>query len=558
MRAADLLVKCLENEGVKYVFGVPGEEVLDLIDALSQSSIRFIVTHHEQGAAFMADAYGRLTGHAGVCIATLGPGATNLTTGIADATLDFAPLVAITGQTNLDRIHKESHQFVDVLTILKAVTIWNTRITRPDVIPEIVRKAFKLAEEEKPGAVHIELTQDVAAMPASGEPLKPYRARRSSPDRQALQTAANIIAGAKSPLILAGGSAVRRPEAAKELRRFARRFHMPVTHTFMGKGAMAEDDPLAMLPLGMPGGGDLCASGMCHADLVIAIGYDQVEYHPNRWNADLDKRIIHIGYTSSEVDRYYRPEVEVVGDIRETMALLSDIVTYQASGEEMENIKTLSRLARAEREYGSTDGHFPVRPQHLVKALRDALGPEDILVSDVGAHKVWLARFYPAYEPNTVLISNGYAAMGFGLPAAIAAKLVYPERKVMAVSGDGGFAMVSAELETAARLHLPIVNVIWVDGGYGLIKWKQEVEGRRVTGVDFGNPDFVRLAEAYGAAGYAISNPDDLPHVLAEALELDRPSIVAVPVDYRENLKMSRRLTEMPCPVTRTTSHKSK
>ncbi|MBI4307718.1 MAG: acetolactate synthase large subunit [Chloroflexi bacterium] len=551
MRAAELLVKCLENEGVRYVFGVPGEEILEIIDSLRNSSIRFIVTRHEQGAAFMANAYGRLTGQAGVCLATLGPGATNLTTGIADATLDFAPLVAITGQTSLDRVHKESHQFVDVVSIFEKITKWNTRAARPEVIPEVVRKAFKLAQQEKPGACHIELTMDVQRMQATEDaaPLPSRRIRRASPDKLALERAAALISEAKAPLVLAGSSAVRRPDAAMELRRFAKRFNIPVTHTFMGKGAMPDYDPLSLMPLGMPGGNDLCASGVGHADLVIAVGYDQVEYHPERWNAGRSKRIVHIDYTPSEVDRFYRPEVEVVADIRETLELLGNLLRYNISEDELGCTQALSAAAIAERNDSASGTSFPMKPQEIIRDLRQALGEEDILVSDVGAHKVWIARYYPAYLPGTVLISNGYAAMGFALPSAIAAKLVFPGRRVVAAVGDGGFLMSVMELETAVRLGLPIVVVVWVDGGYGLIKWKQEAEKRAVFGVDFGNPDWVRLAESFGAKGYQVEQAGDFPRMLEKALASAQSSVIAVPVDSEENLKLTQRLAEMPCPV---------
>jgi len=551
MHAAELLIRCLETEGVRFVFGVPGEEILEIMDGLRNSSIRFIVTRHEQGAAFMADAYGRLTGNAGVCLATLGPGATNLTTGIADATLDFAPLVAITGQTSLDRVHKESHQFVDVVRILEKITKWNIRATRPEVIPEVVRKAFMLAQQEKPGACHIELTTDVqrAETQADVTPLMTRPARRSSPDGLALERAAKLIGEARSPLILAGSSAVRRPEAAMELRRFAKNSGIPVTHTFMGKGAMPDHDPLSLMPLGMPGGNDICGSGMCHADVVIAVGYEQVEYPPERWNHDCSKHIVHIDYMPSEVDRFYRTDVEVVADIRETLEQLGGLVRYTASEDEKECVRALSAAASAERR-GDVDGtSVPVKPQEIIREIRQALGEEDILVSDVGAHKMWIARYYPTYLPGTVLLSNGYSAMGFGLPAAIAAKLAFPERKVVAAVGDGGFLMTLMEMETAVRLGLPVTVVVWVDRSYGLIKWKQEAEHRTVFGVDFGNPDWVKLAESFGAKGYLVERPGDLHRMLEAALGSTQSSVIAVPVDAEENMRLTRRMAEAPCPV---------
>ncbi len=550
MKAAELLVRCLENEGVQFVFGVPGEEVLDIMDALARSSIRFIVTRHEQGAAFMADAYGRLTGKAGVCLATLGPGATNLTTGIADAQLDFAPLVAITGQTGLERLHKESHQFVDVVKIFEAVTLWNIRVHRPETIPEVVRKAFRMAEQEKPGATHIELTTDVqeAEVDDGLRPLTPRRARRPSPDRTALRHAADVIARARFPVILAGYSAVRRREAAMELRRFASRFGIPVTHTFMGKGAVSDYEPLSLMPVGLPGNADLCTSGLCGADTVICVGYDQVEYHPERWNPRCDKRIVHIDYTPSEVDRFYRPEVEVVADIRESLELLGSVLQYQPSEKAQGKLAELTALVARERRPAPVENGVPVHPMRLVQAARQALGEEDILISDVGAHKLWLGRYFPAYLPKTVLISNGYSAMGFGLPAGLAAKLVYPDRRVLVCTGDGGFLMSCAELETAVRLGLAVVVLVWQDNSYGMIKWKQQLEGKAPFGVDFGNPDFAALARSFGAFGYQVGPDDDLSAVLEEAFHQGKPAVVAVPVDGDENLRLSHRLRSLPCP----------
>jgi len=553
MKAAQLLVRCLENEGVRFVFGVPGEEVLEILEALSRSSIRFIVTRHEQGAAFMADAYGRLTGRAGVCLSTLGPGATNLTTGIADAQLDFAPLVAITGQTGLGRLHKESHQFVDVVKIFEAVTQWNIRVQLPETIPEVVRKAFRVAEQEKPGATHIEITTDVqrAEVPDSLRPLPPRRARRPSADRISLEHAAEVIAAARFPVILAGSSAVRRREAALELRQFAHRFQIPVTHTFMAKGVISDRDPLALMPVGLPGAPDLCTSGLCGADVVICVGYDQVEYHPENWNPRRDKRIVHVDYTPSEVDSYYRPEVEVVADIRESLALLGEMLRRRSSPWAQERLAALAQLVAQERALEGEDS-YPPSPRQIVRAMRQVLGEEDILVSDVGAHKLWIGRYYPAYLPGTVLLSNGYSAMGFGLPAGIAAKLVYPERRVLVAAGDGGFLMTCQELETAVRLGLGLAVVVWVDNAYGMIWWKQEMEGKAPFGVQFGNPDLPSLARSFGAYGASVGPGDDLARVLEEALAQGRPAVVAVPVDVSRHAALWERLQRLPCPFPET------
>jgi acetolactate synthase I/II/III large subunit len=544
MKASDLIVQCLENEGVRYVFGLPGEEILDILDSLADSRVTFIPTRHEQGAAFMADAYGRLTGHAGVCLSTLGPGATNLATGVADANLDRAPLVAITGQAARDRIHKESHQHVDIIEHLRPLTKWNTRAETAAVIPEVIRKAFKLAESEKPGACHIEVPEDVAAEAVDGTPLSTVRARRPSPDRPALQTAARLIEEATHPLIFAGNGVIR-GRASTELRELARRHGIPVVHTFMAKGSMPSDDDLCLLSAGLQAR-DYVSCGFDRADLIIAVGYDPVEYAPKFWNPDRKKPIIHIDFTPAEVDNFYQPAVEVVADVREALELLNEMVKGE---KDPSPYLELRRFILKDLEEGADDQTFPLKPQHILRELRARMGREDILISDVGTHKLWIARTFPAYEPNTVLISNGLAAMGFALPAAIAAKLVHPERKVVAVSGDGGFLMNCQELETAHRLGLAVVNVIFRDGGYNLIQWKQQTHFGRETGVTFGNPDFVALAGAFGVKGYPVESPRELGPVLAEALAAPGPSIVDVPVDYRENAKLTERLGHLVCPI---------
>jgi acetolactate synthase-1/2/3 large subunit len=543
MKAADLIVQCLENEQVRYVFGLPGEEILDILDSFLDSRITFVPTRHEQGAAFMADAYGRLTGHPGVCLSTLGPGATNLATGVADANLDRAPLVAITGQAGRDRIHKESHQRVDIVEHLRPLTKWNTRIETAAVIPEVIRKAFKLAESEKPGACHIEVPEDIAREAIDGTPLSTERARRPSPDRQALETAARLIETASFPLIFAGNGVIR-GRASDELRRFARAHGIPVAHTFMAKGSMPYDDDLCLLSVGLQAR-DYISCGFDKADLIIAVGYDPVEYAPKFWNPDRKKSIVHIDFTPAEVDSFYQPAVEVVADVREAIELLGGLVKGQ---KDPTPYHTLRRYILAELEEGADDDTFPLKPQRILRDLRASMGREDILISDVGTHKLWIARTFPAYEPNTVLISNGYAAMGFALPAAIAAKLVHPERKVVAVSGDGGFLMNCQELETACRLGLPIVNVIFRDGGYNLIQWKQQTHLGRESGVKFGNPDFVALAAAFGAKGYRVDSARALGPILAQALAHPGPSIVDVPVDY-ENARLTAGLGQLICPI---------
>ena len=533
MKTCDLIVKCLENEGVEYIFGIPGEETLDIMDSLGKSRISFVLTRHEQSAAFMADAYGRLTGKAGVCLSTLGPGATNLLTGIADAFLDRAPLVAITGQADLGRIHKESHQYIDIVKNFATVTKWNTRIEIPDVVAEVVRKAFKIAEQEKPGSVHLELPEDVAAHKVGRTyqtAIPPIRARRASADRHSLRQAAELIEQSSNPVILAGNGVVRK-NAASQLRKFAELFGIPVVTTFMGKGAITSESECSVGTIGL-GEDRQIPDLFAKTDLVIAVGYDLVEYSPGKWNPDVDKKIVHIDFTTSEVDVHYVPEVEIVSDIRETLELLEGMTSCNKKGQYVAHLR--EELVETFEREGAIDS-WPVRPQRVLYAVRKVLGPDDIVISDVGTHKMWVAKFYPVYGNNTLLISNGFASMGFALPAALGAKLTYPQRKVVAVCGDGGFLMNVQDLETACRLRLNVVIVIFNDGGYDLIKWKSAGKFGSSSGLDFTNPDFVRLAESFGAQGFSITSPDGLDEVLSVALSKEGPVVVDVPIDYSDN-----------------------
>jgi acetolactate synthase-1/2/3 large subunit len=542
--AAEVLVACLEAEGVRFVFGVPGEETLDVNEALSRSGIRFIPVRHEQAAAYMADAVGRLTGRAGVCLATLGPGATNLATGVADAFLDRAPLVALTGQGDLERMHKESHQYIDVLALMRPITKWNARVSDPAIVPEAVRKAFKVAEAEKPGATHLELPEDVMAMPASGEPLPrtdPPRPEASAAD---VARAVRLIARAENPIVLAGYGAVR-ARAAEALRAFAARTGIPVATTFMAKGLMDPDDPLSLGAVGLQAG-DYRMAGFEEADLVIAVGYDLVEHAPRHWNPAKDKRIVCVDSLPAEIDEHFLPEVELVGDIsRSLVRLAADCArTPRAGGS--------GRLREAVRERfrrAGQDPDAPLQPPRVLYEIRRALGRDDILVSDVGLHKLWIGRMFPATAPNTVLISNGLAGMGFALPAAIAAKLVRPERAVVAVSGDGGFLMNAQELETAARLGTAIVNVVWEDRQFGSIAYKQRRRYGRTFGVDFTNPDFVALAESFGLPAWRSEDASDLAKRLEEALRLDRPSLIALPIDYSPDIAIAGELGDETVPT---------
>jgi acetolactate synthase-1/2/3 large subunit len=554
--AAELLVACLEAEGCEVVFSVPGEETLDILEALSASpSIRHVTTRHEQGAAFMADVHGRLSGRAAVALATLGPGATNLLTGIADAYLDRSPLVAITGQAASDKLHKEAHQVVNVVEMFRPVTKWNTSVHRVDAVPEIVRKAFRVAQLEKPGPTHIELPEDLAGAPPETlgdriRPLRPGRPYFPEPTDEAIDHAARLIAASDRPLVLAGNGVLRR-RAAPQLRALARALHVPVAATFMGKGAVDDRSHLSLMAVGLQAR-DHVLTGFDRADLVVSVGYDLVEYAPSRWNPDGRKRIVHIDTQPAEVDAAYQPEVELIGDIGGTLERLRAAVeplgvggrtaTERHAAKEILVNADLRTSLLEDLAVCTSDRGYPIKPQRAIYELRRALGPDDIVVSDVGAHKIWVARLYQAYEPNTVMISNGFAAMGIAVPGAIAAKLVHPERKVVALCGDGGFLMNSQELETAKRIGAGIVVVVWRDDGYGLIDWKQRNTFGHPYGVQFGNPDLVAYADSFGIPGFRPASADALYPTLMQALAIDGPAVVDVPIDYAENVRLTERL----------------
>ncbi|PSM46457.1 acetolactate synthase large subunit [Chroococcidiopsis sp. CCALA 051] len=543
MNTAELLVQCLENEGVEYVFGLPGEENLHVLEALKKSSIQFITTRHEQGAAFMADVYGRLTGKAGVCLSTLGPGATNLMTGVADANLDGAPLVAITGQVGTDRMHIESHQYLDLVAMFAPVTKWSAQIVRPSITPELVRRAFKRSQSEKPGAVHIDVPENIAAMPAAGMPLSITGLEKTYASFHSINEAAEAISKAHNPLILVGNGAIR-ANASEAVTEFATRLNIPVINTFMGKGVIPYTHPLALWAVGLQLR-DFINCAFDNTDLVISIGYDLIEYSPKRWNPAGEIPIVHVGANPAEIDSSYIPLAEVVGDISDS---LNEILQRaDRSGKPNPYALELQADIRADYEHYANDPGYPIKPQKLIYDLRQVLGPEDILISDVGAHKMWIARNYHCDRPNTCLISNGFAAMGIAIPGAIAAKLVYPDRKVIAATGDGGFMMNCQELETALRVGHPFVTLIFNDGGYGLIEWKQHNQFGESTYVHFGNPDFVKLAESMGLKGYRVESATDLIPMLKAALADDVPAVIDCPVDYRENLRLTQKSGDLSC-----------
>lgn len=545
LNTAELLVKCLENEGVEYIFGLPGEENLDVLEALKNSSIKFITTRHEQGAAFMADVYGRLTGKAGVCLSTLGPGATNLMTGVADANLDGAPLVAITGQVGTDRMHIESHQYLDLVAMFAPVTKWNKQIVRPGITPEVVRRAFKTAQSEKPGAVHIDLPENIAAMAADGSPLPLDSQEKVYASYRTLNMAATVISKAKNPLILAGNGAIR-ANASEALTEFATALNIPVANTFMGKGVIPYTHPLALWAVGLQQR-DLISCAFDRSDLIIAVGYDLIEYSPKKWNPDGKLPIIHIGMTPAEIDSSYAPVVEVVGDI--TDSLIDILKRADRQNKPTPVTAGLKTEIRADYETYANDTGFPIKPQKLIYDLRQVMGPEDIAICDVGAHKMWMARHYHSDCPNTCIISNGFAAMGIAIPGAIAAKLVHPDKRIVAVTGDGGFMMNCQELETALRVGTPFVTLIFNDGGYGLIEWKQLNYFGTSSFIKFGNPDFVKFAESMGLKGYRVESAQDLIPTLEEAFRQEVPTVIDVPVDYGENLRLSQKSGDLSCQI---------
>jgi acetolactate synthase-1/2/3 large subunit len=543
MKAAELLVKCLENEKVKYVFGVPGEENIGVMDALLDSPVCFVTTHHEQGAAFMADVYGRLTGCAGVCMSTLGPGATNLITGVADANMDRAPVVAIAGQGATTRLHKESHQILDLVHMFRPITKYATQILEPEIVPEVVRKAFKVAQTEKPGAVFIDFPENIAEMSVDKAPIRVQTPSASEAPDYKLDQAAKLISAANAPVILAGNGVIRQG-AAQSLVAFAEALSIPVANSFMAKGVMPFTNQLSLGTIGLKAR-DLPWFAFEQADVVICVGYDMVEYHPEMWNPEGDKIIIHIDGLPAEVDEHYIVAVGVLGDINSSLGAIA----LRASPQATSPFKAVRNAIVADRAEYANDSGFPVKPQKIVWDLREVLGPDDIVISDVGAHKMWMSRMYRAERPNTCIISNGFAAMGIAVPGAIAAKLAYPERKVVAVTGDAGFMMNSQEIETALRMKTAIVILIWNDSEYGLITWHQLRHYGRPSHIAFENPDFVKYAESFGAKGYRIERPEALVPTLERALADNTVVLIDCPVDYAENMKLTARLKEMKSPL---------
>jgi acetolactate synthase-1/2/3 large subunit len=550
MKASDLFVKCLETEGIDYVFGVPGEENADFVMSLEKSeSIRFVLTRHEQGAAFMAEVHGRLTGQPAVCLGTLGPGATNLITGVADSNMDRSPMLVLTGQADSKRQHKESHQHMDVVAMFKPVTKWAHAIIHPDNIPEVIRKAVRLARTEKPGACHIELAEDIAEMEATTQPLEVRRFRRPVPDDKIVDHTFELIKSAKRPIILAGNGCIRK-RASKQLRILCEKTGIGVVSTFMAKGAVDMDADYCLYTIGLQSR-DHVACAIDNADLVIALGYDMVEYHPRLWNSNSARTVIHADFLPAEIDADYHPQVELVGDLAHTLWMLNERVNAAGDlGFELDQQKAVRReMAEDFAEYKDDATEGTIRPQKALWDARQVLGPNDLLLSDVGAHKMWIARYYQCHEPNTCLIPNGFCSMGFALPGAIAASLVSPDKRIMAICGDAGFLMNVQEMETAKRLKSNITVMVWEDHAYGLIAWKQDNQFGHHTELDFGNPDWMMLAESFGWNGFACDKSADLKALLEQSFTTAGPSLVVIPIDYRENNLLTKRLGNIACPI---------
>ena len=550
MKASDLLVKCLEEEGIEYIFGVPGEENADFMMSLEKSKkIRFVLTRHEQGAAFMAEIYGRLTGNPAGCLGTLGPGATNLITGVADSNMDRSPMLVLTGQGSTDRLHKESHQIMDVVAMFKPVTKWAATILNADTIPEIVRKAVRLARTEKPGAVHIELPEDIASKESSKKPMSPRRFRRSVPDSKIVDQGFEMLKKSRRPVIIAGNGCIRR-RASKQLRILCEKTGIGVVSTFMAKGCVDMDADYCLYTVGL-GSKDRISIAIDDADLVITLGFDMVEYHPQLWNPNGDKNILHADFLPAEIDEHYHPETEMIGDLAHALWMLNERVDTEGLPEYDFDLQRRCRQEMAEdfAEFKDDTTEGTIRPQKALWDARQVMGPYDILLSDVGAHKMWIARHYQCHEPNTCLIPNGFCSMGFALPGAIAAGIVHPERRILAIAGDAGFLMNVQEMETAVRIGSNIVVMVWEDKAYGLIAWKQETYFGRHTDLAFDNPDWTMLAQSFGWNGHFVHNAADLATTLEAAFEEQGPSLVVIPIDYRENPLLTKKLGEITCTI---------
>ena len=531
MKASDLFVKALEEEGVEYIFGIPGEENLDLLNSLKDSSIRLILTRHEQAAGFMAATYGRLTGKSGVALSTLGPGATNLVTAAAYSQLAAMPMVMITGQKPVKHSKQGKFQIIDVVEMMRPLTKYTHSIVSGNNIPSMIREAFRISQEERPGAAHLELPEDVAGEEAEVQPLPCSRARRPVAEGKAIKQAVEMIEKAKNPLLLIGAGSNRKMPA-RMLRAFVDKTQMPFISTQMGKGVLDERDPLFL------GNAALSANDFLHraiakADLIINVGHDDIEKPPFIMEQD-SFQVIHINFLTAEVDPVYFPQLEVIGDIANSIWQINERIMPQGSWNFSYSLK-VKKAVDAHLLEGADDSRFPMLPQRFVADVREAMPSNGIIALDNGVYKIWFARNYKAHEANTVLLDNALATMGAGLPSAMGAHMVFPKRKVMAICGDGGFMMNAQELETAVRLKMNLICLILLDNSYGMIRWKQANLGFEDFGLEYGNPDFVKFAECHGANGYRVEKTEDFVPLLKKCNDTPGVHIVELPVDYSEN-----------------------
>jgi len=542
MKASDLFVRQLEEEGVEYIFGLPGEENLDFLESLRTSKIKLIITRHEQTAAFMAATYGRLTGKAGVCFSTLGPGATNLVTGVAHAQLIGAPLISISGQKAVRGNVQARFQLIDVVSLMRPITKDAVSIVDPGAIPTVLRNAFKLAQAERPGAVHVELPEDVAQSKTDARVQKRGLVRRPAPDPKALLRAADLINQSKNPLIILSSGA-NRNLITRQLMQFIEKTGIYVVHTQMGKGVVSDESKYSLFATGIHRR-DYVNCGIDLADLIITIGYNIVEYPPYVWNRDLDKKIINIDFAAAEVDAFYNPDIEIIGDISCSLRQLGELIADKKGEETFQAVREFLD-AKLSLDFKK---QYPPTPQEVVSHVRAVLSHEDIVTLDNGIYKLWFSRLYRTYKPNTFLLDNALATMGAGLSAGITAKMVRPERNVLAVVGDGGFMMNSRELELALRYSVPIVVLVLNDNAYGFIKWEQQAKGFEDFGLDYRNPDFVKYAESYGAVGMKLRQGDNLSELLRKAFSLKTVVVVESPIDYSVNYEtFSKELANIVC-----------
>jgi acetolactate synthase I/II/III large subunit len=531
MKASDLFVKALEAENVEYVFGIPGEENLDLLESLRTSSIKLILTRHEQGAGFMGATYGRLTGKPGVCLATLGPGATNFVTAAAYAQLGAMPMMMITGQKPVKHSKQGHFQIVDIVDMMKPLTKYTKQIVSADNIPARVRESFRRATEERPGATHLELPEDIAHDETDAMVLPASHVRRPVADEKSVVYAVDAITNAKRPILMIGAGANRKT-TSKMLREFIDKLGIPFFTTQMGKGVVDEHHPLWLGNAALSDG-DFVHRAIEHADCIINVGHDVVEKPPFFMRQGL-RTVIHVNYCSAEVDTVYFPQIEVVGDIANTVWRMKQRLEKQGHWDFNYFTRVRTELFK-HLEIGANDERFPIYPVRMVKEIREAMPADGIVCLDNGMYKLWFARYYLCNEPNTLLLDNALATMGAGLPSAMAAKMVFPMRKVVAVSGDGGFMMNSQELETAVRLNLNITQIVLRDNAYGMIKWKQANMNFPNYGMDMGNPDFVKYAESYGARGWRPNSVKEFREMLEKSLELPGVDLIELAIDYSDN-----------------------